>query len=428
LRIAIIERVLSLGESDAIPHRLARHVRVTNALALIAFVLCITGIPLDTYGASAEIVLVDVVCAAMFASCWWLNSRNYRTAARLMLMAASDGIMFASLAQLGGLPELRTVFFPLVVQPFLVFSTNERGWLALFVAVPVAGYFILGSLPPDTNSELVVKVNQIYAPVLSFTMLVGGTYTFAAISESSQAKLLLARTRAAQNARLVALGEMSTGIAHEVRNPLAAIHMAATQIAENPSDPTQVTQLGQRIQRVAMRASRIIESLRSFSRDAAGDPFVITPVQRVISDALELCGKRLAEHAIDLRVAEVPADIVVACRSVQLTQVLVNLLSNAYDAVGDAAERWVKIEVQPSRDTANVEIAVVDSGRGIPAHVRARLFEPFFTTKPPDRGTGIGLNLSREMIEAHNGTLTLDAESPQTRFVIRVPVVQPTTT
>jgi len=422
MAIAVLDRLLSLGQSDAISDRWARHTRVTNALALLGAVLSFASTPLDALGGSVSLAVMDLVGTAAFASCWLLNARGHRTAARAVLLLVANGAILSGVLQVGADAGVRTAFLPLVLLPFLVFGLSERGWLTVFVAIPVAAYFVSGTMERGSPG-VAMDVYLVYSPALAFTMIVGGSVVFASIERTAEDKLVQVRARAAQGARLAALGEMASGISHEIRNPLAAIHLAATEIARRPDDPTQVAQLGERIQRIVMRASRIIEALRSFARDASDDPFVPAPVDRVIGDALELCGKRFSDHGIALTVGTVPPDLVVECRSLQLSQVLVNLLGNAFDAVASAAERWVRIDVHADRD--RIELAVTDSGPGVPAAARHRLFEPFFTTKAPDRGTGIGLSLSRGMVEAHHGTLDLDTESPQTRFVIRIPRTQP---
>ncbi len=420
MRVAFLDRVLSLGQSDAIQDGLSRHVRVTNALALIGVVLAVLSSPLDAFGSSFETFLIDLLGAAVFASCWILNARGHRNAARIVLLLAANSVMLAGVLELGAAAEPRAVFFPLVLMPFLVFSVSERGWLTVFIALPVVAYFVTGRIE---HPPIAVAIYAIYAPLLAFTMIITGSVVFGNIEQDAAQRLAHARACAAHSAQLAALGEMSSGIAHEIRNPLAAIHLAATEIAVHPADPTQVAQLGERIQRIVMRASRIIDSLRSFSRDASGDPFVMASVERVIADTLELCGKRLIEQGVVLTVSPVPPDLVVECRPVQVSQVLMNLLGNAYDAVSLATDRWVRIDVHTDR--SRLELAVTDSGPGIPQEARPRIFEPFFTTKGPDRGTGLGLSLSHGLIDAHNGTLDLDTESPHTRFVIRIPLTQP---
>jgi signal transduction histidine kinase len=106
-------------------------------------------------------------------------------------------------------------------------------------------------------------------------------------------------------------------------------------------------------------------------------------------------------------------------RAVQISQILLNLLGNAYDAVEAAERRHVRITVDA--DAAQVHIAVTDSGPGIPAELRERIMEPFFTTKDVGRGTGLGLSLSRGLAELHGGDLALDATSVETRFILTLP-------
>ncbi len=394
---------------------------MSNLLALLGIVLTITSLPLDLLGASPILGIVDILVTSAFAAVWFLNARGHHVAARVLLSVASNAVVIGGVVAFGGLAELRTVLFPLVVLAFFVFGISERVWLALFVAIPVAAYFLTAQIVPHGGT--VMHVNMVYAPILTFLMLIAGSAVFAIIQRNAEDKLQRTQARAAQGARLAALGEMSSGIAHEIRNPLAAIHIAATQITEHSNNPAQVAELGERIQRIVMRASRIIEGLRSFSRDASGDPFVTTPVERIISDTLELCGKRLADNGVTLTVTGASPDLALECRPVQLSQVLMNVVSNAYDALASATERWVQIEVR--RDGEVCEIAVSDSGPGIATELRPRIFEPFFTTKDVDRGTGLGLSLSRGIVQAHHGTLELDTASPCTRFVIRLPLAQP---
>jgi signal transduction histidine kinase len=417
-----LQRLLSLGHAPTLPDRLGRHVRVTNALALIGALLTSTGIPMDVIGAPPTLALVDVVCLLLFASCLYLNARGRRTAARLVLLTAANAVIIGDLVYLGGDAELRTLCFPLVLLPFLLFSVAELATFVVFLVIPMVAYFSTAHI--DINDPGIAhQVDLVYSPILSFVMIIAGTYVFGAVDRNADNQLLHARARAANSARLAALGEMSGGIAHEVRNPLAAIHLAATQIVERPQETAQVVQLAERISRIVKRASKIIETLRAFARDGTSDPFTRVPVQRILADTLELCGKRVAEHGVELSVASISDELIVECRALQLSQVLMNLIVNAYDAVDGLPERWVRVDARTFED--HVEIAVTDSGAGINAAIRPRIFEPFFTTKPVDRGTGLGLSLSRGLMEAHRGTLSLDTTSPNTRFVMRLPVAEP---
>lgn len=107
------------------------------------------------------------------------------------------------------------------------------------------------------------------------------------------------------------------------------------------------------------------------------------------------------------------------CRGVQISQVLLNLLNNAFDAIELLPEKWIKLDAMKMEDT--IVIHVTDSGHGIPEEEREKIFQPFYTTKPIGKGTGLGLSLSRKIVQDHKGTLTLDTNSAHTRFVIKIP-------
>ena len=107
-------------------------------------------------------------------------------------------------------------------------------------------------------------------------------------------------------------------------------------------------------------------------------------------------------------------------RTVEISQVLLILLNNAFDAVSDLSEKWVRLDVFSNSEI--VEFAVVDSGKGIPAAVREKMTQPFFTTKEVGQGTGLGLSIATGIAGAHGGLLSVDTESPHTRIVLRLPL------
>ena len=307
--------LVSLGVTEALPERLSRNARTANALALIGFVLVSTGLPLDALdalGGGLGLVLLDLVGLGAFVSCLVLNACGRHAAARVVLSVVSNTMMFGGVIQTSTVPEFRVMFVPLVILPFLLFSVAERGWLILFVVIPV----VVPPAPPGIATDVFL----LYRPILAFTMTIAGAYVVAYVQQGADDKLRQAQARAAEGSRLVALGAMASGIAHEIRNRLAAIHLAATQIVAHPDQPALVEPLAERIQRIVMRASRIIDALRSFARDASGTRSWPSPVERVIADSLELCAERFGDHGIALIVGEVSPALVVECRSVQLAQ------------------------------------------------------------------------------------------------------------
>jgi C4-dicarboxylate-specific signal transduction histidine kinase len=110
----------------------------------------------------------------------------------------------------------------------------------------------------------------------------------------------------------------------------------------------------------------------------------------------------------------------VNCRPTQLSQVLLNLLSNAFDAVSALSEKWVRLTV--TQEEQKLIIKVIDSGNGIPSDIAEKIMQPFFTTKVIGKGTGLGLSISRGIIESHEGALFYDPSEKNTTFVIELPI------
>jgi PAS domain S-box-containing protein len=239
-------------------------------------------------------------------------------------------------------------------------------------------------------------------------------------------ELEASRAQIVSSSRLSALGMMAGGIAHEINNPLAVIYASAANIsrmAESGSVPVPaVLKNCNRISLTADRISRIVRSLRHVARESSADEFRETPVREIVDETLELCAERFRANNIRLAVSVVEPSAVISCREVQMCQLLLNLLQNAYDELVDReGERWVKLDV--TYCPGWVVLSVSDSGAGISPENRAHIMEPFFTTKPVGKGTGLGLSISRSIAMEHGGTLELDEESPYTCFRLKLPLL-----
>lgn len=237
------------------------------------------------------------------------------------------------------------------------------------------------------------------------------------------------RTQAFEAGKLSELGEMASGIAHEINNPITIICGKALQLKSMAEmgalDPDKVITIANQVEQTGFRVAKIVKSLRLLARDGQTECMQPERISKIISDALDLCRERFRNKGIQLDVREITEDVEIDCRSVQISQVLINLLNNAHDAVQDSAEKRVTIEVQASGET--VEISVSDTGPGVPASLREKIMQPFFTTKPVGKGTGLGLSISRSIISHHQGELLLQSDSSGARFTIRLPMIQVTT-
>lgn len=243
------------------------------------------------------------------------------------------------------------------------------------------------------------------------------------LEEKSQAELAESRAKSLAAAKMASLGEMASGVAHEINNPLSVIQMNAQHILKRlRSDHPEIPDMEQRLERILKTTQRIektIKGLRSFARDGEKDSFDIVPLCSILDDTLELCAARLKSHDIDLRISNQLPDIEIEARPIQLSQVLLNLLNNSHDAILELPEKWIELQIFRQEDM--IRIQVTDSGSGIPMLIQEKLMTPFFTTKEPGRGTGLGLSISKGIIEAHHGRFWIDNECKNTRFCIEVP-------
>lgn len=226
-----------------------------------------------------------------------------------------------------------------------------------------------------------------------------------------------------QAAKMSSLGEMASGLAHEVNNPLAII-MGYNKILEDLAvkdrlEPEKVKELTSRIEAMGVRISAIISNLRFFAKDTGSTQFTSVSLHALVAQTLDFCRARFASHQIALEVSEIPKDLMVTCQKVQMSRLLMNLLSNARDAVMGVDKRWIRLDFADLGEY--VSLSVIDNGKGIAQEHRAQVMEPFFTTKPPGTGVGLGLSVATGIAQAHGGRLQFDESAPHTRFVVTFP-------
>jgi len=224
-------------------------------------------------------------------------------------------------------------------------------------------------------------------------------------------------------AKMSSLGEMAGNIVHEINNPLAIIQGKSRQILralENSSlDPAILRRHAEAIESTSQRIVKIMQGIRAFSCDGNQSPMETEKASNIIKEVLSMSTERFSCNGVELRCGDVGEDLVLFCRPVQIAQVLLNLLSNAFDAVREAGAGWVALDVAVQGEM--VELSVTDSGKGISEDMAKKIFQPFFTTKAAGQGTGLGLGIASSIVEAHGGTLKVDHNCDNTRFVVQVP-------
>ena len=223
--------------------------------------------------------------------------------------------------------------------------------------------------------------------------------------------------------KLASLGEMASGMAHEINTPIQTINLIAQRVRRR-KDKLSYEDIGDDMDKICdniNKVSQIIESLRKVSRNSSRDDFAMVKVGEVLDDALQITRERFRIRGIDFKCIfrDIDRDTEIECKRISVAQILINLLNNAHDEVAGMNPAWIELEVSASN--GDVMFSMTDSGHGIPADIQGKLFEPLFTTKEIGKGTGLGLSISREIARNHHGDLYYDATVEHTRFVLIIP-------
>jgi C4-dicarboxylate-specific signal transduction histidine kinase len=227
-----------------------------------------------------------------------------------------------------------------------------------------------------------------------------------------------------QAGKLATLGELTTGVAHELNNPLNNIGLfvgnAIDLVGLGVADKERIVrELRNAMQQIG-KATKIIAHLRTFGRAAPVSRERVS-MNQVIERALSLMQEQLRLREIEVRLRLSPEDPAVIGNAIQLEQVCINLLTNARDALAASSLKIIYISSRVGQ--AAVELAFADTGPGIPEGLEQRIFDPFFTTKEVGSGTGLGLSITYGIIKEHQGTISvLNRPGEGATFLIQLPL------
>jgi PAS domain S-box-containing protein len=238
-----------------------------------------------------------------------------------------------------------------------------------------------------------------------------------AAAQAALEALRQSQAQLVQAGKLAAIGTLAAGVAHELNQPLMVIRgQAQLMLTGEPVLANGAVRRVERIERQTDKMMTIIDHLRAFGRTSPLGPGQQVGLNQVVHDALLLIGTQMRERNIMVRLELAAAEPVVLAEANEAEQVVLNLLVNARDAVGQDGE----IVVRTGSYAGTGQVRVTDTGEGLAAAVLGRLFEPFFTTKEVGQGTGLGLSISRDIARRWSGDLTLDNRRDGRRGAVAV--------
>jgi two-component system sensor kinase FixL len=243
-----------------------------------------------------------------------------------------------------------------------------------------------------------------------------------------EAEKHLAQQRLTRVSRLATLGELASEMAHELNQPLTAITTYARAcehyLATAEPDLAEVREAAREIATEGMRAGAIIGRLRKLVRTDGDEEREAVDLSALVDELRPILAADARQHETRLHIALTPRLPAVRAHSAQIQQVILNLVRNAFEALLDqpAADREIELSTVRTHD-GDIELRVRDNGPGISPKIAGRLFDPFATTKLA--GTGLGLSMSRTIVQAHGGTIGVRAEAPRgVTFYVQLPIVE----
>jgi signal transduction histidine kinase len=293
--------------------------------------------------------------------------------------------------------------------------------------------FLIDDTP--STEQVIIYVTMVVVPVI-IVLLLAFIYFFrrevkrkTLELETAHNEKLIIEAQLRHQQKLEAVGTLAGGVAHEINNPLNGIMNYAELISDETDENDPRSVYAKEIICETERISAIVKNLLQFSRHEK-QTHSYASVYDIVDQTVSLVNTIIKKDQIklDIDIEEGLPDI--KCRSQQIQQVLMNLLTNARDALNDKYPEFdenkvirVRGSLFESSGRRWVRITVEDRGCGIPDEVWERMFEPFFSTKPKDKGTGLGLAISFGIVKDHHGKIDIETEPGEyTRFILELPV------
>lgn len=225
-----------------------------------------------------------------------------------------------------------------------------------------------------------------------------------------------------ESAKFQSLGQMASNLAHDINNPLFTIqgklHQIRNLFSQDQLDLEKCDNIIEDVEGTILRLSQIVKGISTFARQSQNDQMVSVSADELIRGIMLLSSDRIVQLGITFDIKISPETRII-CYPSYISQILINLMNNAIDALEYADTKLIQIEAFTAGKW--VEIHIKDSGPGVPAGLESKIFETFFTTKKVGKGTGLGLAISKGLVEIHEGELKYQRVGNMTDFVIYLP-------
>lgn len=413
-----------LGEKDFSTAE-NRTLRISTILYFQAIIVSIIFLPFH-YLLAGPLLLISSAIVAVTAVLSLLFMRmGLSTLSKLTFITFSNLAVFLNARLATQESNIEFFLWVTISLPFFMFTTQENKKSIYFsVLFPILLVLILVLNPsplilPLDIDHMILPWYSTLSILASMTMLAYTIYYFHSNVEKREAEIIVKNELIFQNEKMVSLGVLASGIAHEINNPLAVIKMGIDVLKkQNKAERLDQEHLGEKLQKIdlnVIRIGKIVSSLKTYSRNEDIDPLSEVDLNKVLDEAITLLTKEFSLAEIEIMLPE--NQYKVLAREGELIQIMVNLFLNAIDEIKKQSDKkWIKISALAKDD--KVEISIQDSGAGIAKEIEQKIFQPFYTTKTIGEGTGLGLFISRNLIESMGGEISYELRDKHTTFVL----------
>lgn len=413
-----------LGEKDFSTAE-NRTLRISTILYFQAIIVSIIFLPFH-YLLAGPLLLISSAIVAVTAVLSLLFMRmGLSTLSKLTFITFSNLAVFLNARLATQESNIEFFLWVTISLPFFMFTTQENKKSIYFsVLFPILLVLILVLNPsplilPLDIDHMILPWYSTLSILASMTMLAYTIYYFHSNVEKREAEIIVKNELIFQNEKMVSLGVLASGIAHEINNPLAVIKMGIDVLKkQNKAERLDQEHLGEKLQKIdlnVIRIGKIVSSLKTYSRNEDIDPLSEVDLNKVLDEAITLLTKEFSLAEIEIMLPE--NQYKVLAREGELIQIMVNLFLNAIDEIKKQSDKkWIKISALAKDD--KVEISIQDSGDGIAKEIEQKIFQPFYTTKTIGEGTGLGLFISRNLIESMGGEISYELRDKHTTFVL----------
>lgn len=410
---------ISIGIHDGLSEEKKLALRIAVVDAYWSFVAMIFYTVYSFHNQILPGAYIHLMCFfATLAGFIFLANRRYDLG-RVTIHLAGLTEIFLSADAVGVKSGYEFYYFTQIAVPFISF-THEEQWkgniLSAIACIVLLAQQIAG--PNLILDPVIVPSEDRLIAILFVMSYVLTVFTISRFQlKRAQKNIQEKQEEILKATNLIALGEMSAGIAHEINNPLQSLSLNLSVMKEkfpvSEFDAHYVTN-----DNLIRKLGKMVQNLKDLSREDSMGPTEDFHFSKMLEDVLSILSEKIKKENVQVYING-DSELKARAHLVQIQQVMINLLNNSLDAVSMLNEKWVRIEIITK--STFLQISVTDSGKGIPEEVASNMMKPFYSTKNATKGTGLGLSISKNICEKNNGSLFYDPTSLHTRFVMLIP-------